>query len=128
MATAGTNRQPPAAETMTQIRKWGCQFDGRDALSFLERIEELRIGCGFTQDQILIGLPVLLKGEPLLWYRNIRDSINSWDQFEKEFRLYYVPRRLKAQLEREIRDRMQQRNARAHRYTTKPPDTYIHAH
>jgi Retrotransposon gag protein. len=95
------------ADTMEQIRKWGCQFDGKDALSFLERIDELRQGFGFSKAQLVQSLPVLLKGEALLWYRNIRDNISTWDEFEKELKLYYTPRKYKTQLEREIRDRVQ---------------------
>ena len=106
---------PPTADSINLIRKWGCQFDGRDALAFLERVEELRSSYGLTPEEVLTGLPVLLKGEPLLWYRNVRDSVRTWEEFEKELRLYYVPRRIKAQLEREIRDRIQT-----------PTETFVH--
>ena len=34
----------PCAKILNQIRKWGCQFDGRDPVAFLERVDELREG------------------------------------------------------------------------------------
>jgi len=58
------------AKVMNQIRKWGCHFDGKDPLAFLERIEELRQGYGYSGEQLLLGLPELLWGDTLLWYRN----------------------------------------------------------
>lgn len=32
------------ARAVNQIRKWGCQFEGKDPASFLERLEELWAG------------------------------------------------------------------------------------
>jgi len=39
----------PNVKVMNQIRKWGCHFDGRDPAAFLERLQELRDGYGFTR-------------------------------------------------------------------------------
>jgi hypothetical protein len=66
---------------LNQIRKWGQQFDGKDPLSFLERIEELRRGYGYDDEQLLLGLPELLKEDALLWYRNHRESWSTWEEF-----------------------------------------------
>jgi len=52
---------------INQIRKWSCYFDGKAFLSFLEIVEELRQGYGFSGDQLLMGLlPELSRGETLL--------------------------------------------------------------
>jgi len=59
------------AKVMNQIRKWGCHFDGKDPFVFLEWIEELRQGYGYSGEQLL---PELLRGNILLWYRNNRAS------------------------------------------------------
>jgi len=50
---------------MNQIRKWGCHFDGRDPLSFLERIEELQLQYRYTDELMLAGLPELLRGDAI---------------------------------------------------------------
>lgn len=60
-----------ATELCDKVRKWGVKFDGtQDPMAFLERIDELRECYGFTEDDLLLALPELLKGKTLLWYRN----------------------------------------------------------
>jgi hypothetical protein len=110
----------PASDSkqMSQIRKWGCHFDGKDPISFLERLEELQAEYGFTDAQLLRGLPELLRGEALLWYRNNRDAWNDWPAFIDEFRDYYLPRRYFAKLKREIQARTQGTDEPYRKYAT----------
>jgi hypothetical protein len=65
------------ARTMDQIRKWGCYFEGKDPVTFLERVDELQARYRYSGAQMLLGLPELLRGEPLLWYRNRRRAWSS---------------------------------------------------
>jgi len=95
------------SKAMNQMRKWGCHFDGRDPLSFLERIAELQRQYHFANELILDGLPELLKGKALLWYRNFRDEWRTLEDFQRAFRRQYLPRRYEARLTREIQDRRQ---------------------
>jgi len=106
------------AKIINQIRKWGCHFDGKDPLSFLERVEELQQGYGFSGEQLLMGLPELLRGETLLWYRNNRASWTTWEEFSREFRQQYLPRRYRAQIVREIQGHMQRPDEPFHKYAT----------
>lgn len=69
---------------MNQIRKWGCHF--KDPAAFLERVGELRQAYAFTKTQLLQGLLELLRGDPLLWFRNLHDSWDTWEEFERDFR------------------------------------------
>ena len=62
------------ASILNQIRKWGCHFDGRDPVAFLERVDELRAAYGYSDEQLLRGLPELLRGDALIWSRNNRDN------------------------------------------------------
>jgi len=94
-------------KAMNQIRKWGCHFDGRDPLSFLERVTELQRQYHYPNDLILDGLPELLRGKAILWYRNFRDEWHTLDDFFCAFRRQYLPRRYQARLTREIQDRRQ---------------------
>ncbi|EFN66702.1 hypothetical protein EAG_15615, partial [Camponotus floridanus] len=100
------------------IRKWGCHFDGRDPAPFLERVGELRDAYGFTPAQLLKGLPELLKGDSLLWCRNYRDSWETCDDFECDFRGQFLSRRYMATLRREIMGRHQQSTEKFAQYVT----------
>ncbi|KMQ92682.1 hypothetical protein RF55_7293 [Lasius niger] len=62
--------QPDPATVLNQIRKWDLHFDGRDPFAFLEQLSELKRAYGYTGNLLLLGLPELLRGDPLLWYRN----------------------------------------------------------
>jgi len=77
---------PEPARVIELIRKWGHHFDGKDLVLFLERITELQDAYGITPAQNLHGLPELLRGEPLLWYRNRRHGWISWTDFCAEFK------------------------------------------
>ncbi|KAK9701038.1 hypothetical protein QE152_g30861 [Popillia japonica] len=56
-----------------KVRKWGLNFDGvGDAISFLERIQELRECCDITGGDLLKALPLLFRGNAILWYRKLR--------------------------------------------------------
>ena len=111
---------PVADDTkvINQIRKWGCHFDGRDPLAFLERVEELKDAYGYTNGQLLKGLPELLKGETLLWYRNNRDDWTSWADFDRALRMQFLPRRYQAALRREVTDRRQKPGEKFAKYAT----------
>jgi len=106
-----TTEERPTDETATraidQMRKWGCHFDGKDPIAFLERVDELKTAYGIAGPQLLNGLPELLKGDALLWYRNTRDQWRTWDEFCADFRDYYLPRRYRAKLVRKIQERLQ---------------------
>lgn len=112
------SEMPNTSQIMNQIRKWGCHFDGRDPLAFLERIEELRQGYGYSGEQLLLGLPELLKGDVLLWYRNNRDEWTTWKEFDQAFRQQYLPRRYRVQLTKEIQSRFQQPDEPFGKYAT----------
>lgn len=92
---------------MDKIRKWGCHFDGRDPAAFLERIHELQNSYRISGAQLLRGLPEILKGNALLWYRNFYGGWRTWTDFETAFRRYYFPRRYAASLRRKVANRYQ---------------------
>lgn len=103
---------PPADDAkISQIRKWGFHFDEKDLISFLERIAELRDAYGPSDQQLLKGLPELLRGNPLLWLRNNHDQWRTWTDFERDFRTQFLPRRYQATLHREITDSAQGRRS-----------------
>ncbi|KMQ88475.1 hypothetical protein RF55_12034 [Lasius niger] len=95
------------SKVIGQMRKWGCHFDGKDPMAFLEQIAELRDAYGFSDRQLLRGLFELLRGDPLLWLRNNREHWRTWDDFDRDFRGQFLLRRYQAALRREITDRRQ---------------------
>jgi len=106
------------AKCMNQIRKWGCHFDGRDPLSFLERIEELQLQYRYTDELMLAGLPELLRGDAIAWYRNNRADWYTWTEFTTALRRQYLPRRHQAKLTREVQDRRQRVDEPFNKYAT----------
>lgn len=91
-----------------KIRKWGLQFNGdTDAVSFLERVEELQECYKIKDEEMLFGLPQLFRNSALLWYRNSKTSWKTWDDFVTDFKIQYLPPRYDRQIEDEIRSRYQ---------------------
>lgn len=97
----------PAATVLDQMRKWNCHFDGRDPYAFIERIRELQGAYRLSDQQVLQGFPELLRGDALLWYRNMAPSISSWEELEEQLRRYYLPPGELRHLDRQIADRYQ---------------------
>lgn len=118
-APVENNTPEPVARAIDQIRKWGCHFKGKDPVAFLERVEELKNAYGMTGQQLLNGLPELLKGDALLWYRNSRDQWHEWEEFCADFKEYYLPRRYRAKLIREIQGRLQRAEEPYRKFATK---------
>ncbi|KAL6416344.1 hypothetical protein ACFW04_013548 [Cataglyphis niger] len=56
---------------------------------------------------MLLGLPELLRGDALQWYRNNKHRWENWGQFDRALRTQFLPRRYQATLRREISDRRQ---------------------
>ncbi|GAB1860673.1 hypothetical protein CAJAP_01752 [Camponotus japonicus] len=100
--------EPKAPATvLNQIRKWNLHFDGKDPFAFLERLDELRQAYGYTDDYLLCGLPELLRGDSLLWYRINREAWGTWGDFCQAFRTQYLPPGYQRALRREIDGRRQ---------------------
>lgn len=95
-------------DLLNQIRKWNISFDGKsDAVAFLERIEELSEEYGISRRQLMRALPELLKGQAILWYRNRKHAMSTWNEFLEEFQTFFFPLEYKEDLEEEISRRSQ---------------------
>ncbi|KAL6416740.1 hypothetical protein ACFW04_013184 [Cataglyphis niger] len=64
-------------------------------------------GYAFPESAMLLGLPELLRGDALQWYRNNKHRWENWGQFDRALRTQFLPRRYQATLRREISDRRQ---------------------
>ncbi|KAL6417687.1 hypothetical protein ACFW04_012399 [Cataglyphis niger] len=120
-ASASTTPEPPEespSKALNQIRKWGCHFDGKDPVAFLERLKELSASYEIEERYLLLGLPELLKGDALLWYRNSRDDWSTWADFCRDFRTHYLPRGYQLRLKQEIHGRRQKPGEAFDKYAT----------
>lgn len=90
------------------INKWNLKFDGESGLSsFLERVDELRVARGVSEDQLFTAAVELFSGNALVWYRSVRDKVSSWDQLVSALRAAFLPADYEAALWEEIRNRSQ---------------------
>ncbi|XP_048481355.1 uncharacterized protein LOC125489469 [Plutella xylostella] len=74
------------------VREWNISFDTAcDPVEFIERLDELTSSGDVPQDRLLQVLPKVLRGKPLLWYRNNSDNWEKWEDFLKDFKLFFYP-------------------------------------
>ncbi|XP_076386329.1 uncharacterized protein LOC143264201 [Megachile rotundata] len=92
---------------MEMVRRWNCQFDGRDAQEFLKRLKELQESHQLTGDQMLRVFPELLRGDAQLWYRNVSRKVTSWDELRNRLRRFFVPAAERTRLDLHIANRRQ---------------------
>lgn len=66
------------------FRIWDLKFPGHRQISpeeFLIRASEFRLASGFTEEDLLRSLPILLDGSALIWYRLNRSTWKNWEEF-----------------------------------------------
>lgn len=76
------------------VYKWGVTFDGRsgrDLVTFLERVEELRIARNVSKQELFQSAIDLFSGAGLAWYRSIKSKVNSWDDLVKALKQDFLP-------------------------------------
>ncbi|XP_066585617.1 uncharacterized protein [Prorops nasuta] len=114
-------------QALEWARKSGIRFEGKDPLSFLEKIEELQESYQISEAELLACVPVLLAGQPLLWYRLVKEEINTWKEFNTLFRRQYLPARFLVAMEESIHQRLQKPQERILDYIT-GLGTLMHRH
>ncbi|XP_026672058.1 uncharacterized protein LOC113464732 [Ceratina calcarata] len=118
-----TNVEPPtlayaAPRAIDQIRKWNCHFQGKDLPGFVERIGELRRAYRISDEDLLLGLPELLRGTTLNWFRNREDDWDTWEDFIRDLRNAYEPPFHQALLQDRISARRQRPREPIQEYVT----------
>lgn len=93
------------------IYQWGIYFNGSckglSVNAFIERVEELMLARGVSEDEMLVSIIDLLQGSALSWYRSVRSKITCWQHFIELFKNEYQPYDYENELWKEIRGRMQ---------------------
>ena len=109
----GTSTQPvmvnfPKRPVVEIVRKWNIHFKTGDSVfTFLERINDLKQSSNVNNTELLSAMPELLRDTALLWYRNNKHRLISWELFEKEFKLNFLAVDIEDALIDEIRLRTQ---------------------
>lgn len=89
---------------MDRIRT--CRFGGskkpQDALLFLEDMQHNADCYGIDHDILPGVISELLKDKAWEWYKNNREQWRTWETFKTSFNLFFIPKRLRTQLEDEV--------------------------
>lgn len=90
------------------VSQWNLQFDGLSGINnFLEGVEELRIACGISRDQLMGAAIVLFKGVALDWFRANVSQSHSWDNLVAMLRVAFLPGEYEEDVWSDIRARTQ---------------------
>ncbi|XP_072396735.1 uncharacterized protein [Diabrotica undecimpunctata] len=92
------------------IHKWGVHFSGQDnenVVSFLEKVECLRIARGNSEEECYSSAADLFKDSAFTWYLNNRGSFASWQELVAKLRSDFLPYNYEDNLLDEIKSRKQ---------------------
>ncbi|CAL1671885.1 unnamed protein product [Lasius platythorax] len=110
-----------AATAYNVMRKWNLKFSGtrgKDAETFLQRIEEGRKLVPVSDEDILRCLPFFLTGIALYWFRGKKDRLTSWATFKHAWRTRFSDPDFQFALRDEIMRRTQGKNEPVADYLT----------
>lgn len=110
---------PKMALLMDQVRKWNLKFQGGApdiALQFIEDLEEKALAYEIPLDRLPQAMPELLKGSASNWFRSNKEEWKYWEDFKDSFYQFFVPSRLRVELEDEVRACKQKPHQSIHEY------------
>ncbi|XP_050498225.1 uncharacterized protein LOC126879214 [Diabrotica virgifera virgifera] len=92
------------------IHKWGVHFSGstnENVVSFLEKIECLRLARGNSEEECFSSAGDLFKDSAFTWYLNNRGSFTSWQQLVAKLKSDFLPYNYEDTLLDDIKSRKQ---------------------
>lgn len=100
--------------------KWNICFTGttnnESVISFLEKVESIRIARGVNKDDLFKSAGDLFKSQAWTWYNNNKTRFQSWDQLTKKLKDDFLPYNYDENLLDEIRNRTQASNEKVALY------------
>ena len=90
--------------------KWNISFSGTGAysvMSFIMDVEEKALSKEVDFNLLVLGAPEFFKGRAKIWFRTIRDRIDSWNELKIALRKEFLPLNYAENLWDEIRARVQ---------------------
>ncbi|XP_072396613.1 uncharacterized protein [Diabrotica undecimpunctata] len=94
-----------------QVHKWGITFSGQtqhiDVISFLERVECLRISRGVSEDDLFAASAELFTDSAFTWFMNNRGRLSCWSDLVQKLKSDFLPYSFQDDLLDEIKSRKQ---------------------
>ena len=81
-------------------------------------MDKLGTAYGVSDEQLLQGLPELLRGDALQWYRNLASECHTWAHFEESLRGFYLSPAERRLLSRQVAERVQRPQEAIRSYVT----------
>lgn len=105
---AGVVQREDQARVFKTVSQWGIRYDGLSGVTnFLEGVEEMRLACGFSKNQLASVAVVLFQGVALDWFRaNVNPSF-TWDNLVERLRAAFLSGEYEEDLWADIRLRTQ---------------------
>ncbi|KAH8349330.1 hypothetical protein KR084_007529 [Drosophila pseudotakahashii] len=99
---------PGYAKVAKQVREWTFKYDGHDKpLEFLEQVEWSAVTYGLNADLIPRAMPELLQGRALKWFIANNRFWETWADFSRSFKEFFLPRGFMVKLADQVRQRKQ---------------------
>lgn len=96
--------------------KWNVSFTGsthrESVISFLEKIEELRISRNVTKEDLFLSACDIFKGPAWTWFLTHRHNFNNWDHVVQKLKADFLPYFYEQDLLNEIQNRTMGNNER----------------
>ncbi|KAK3928367.1 Activity-regulated cytoskeleton associated protein 2 [Frankliniella fusca] len=99
----------PVAQQV-DFQKWGLNFSGAEnvsVLSFILDAEEKAESRGLDLNCLVRGAPEFFTGRAKVWFRTVKDQIDSWGEMKNLLRTEFLPLNYSDNLWEEVRGRLQ---------------------
>lgn len=100
--------------------KWNVSFTGstnkESVISFLERLEELRVSRNVTKEELFLSAYDIFKGPAWTWFTTNRYNFNDWDEVVQKLKSDFLPYFYEQDLLTEIQNRTMGNNERVTLY------------
>ncbi|XP_050498857.1 uncharacterized protein LOC114338718 [Diabrotica virgifera virgifera] len=94
-----------------QVHKWGVLFSGEkqhtDVISFLEKVECLRVSRGVSEENLFAASAELFTGPAFTWFMNNRGNLSCWSDLVRKLKSDFLPYSYQDDLLDEIKNRKQ---------------------
>lgn len=109
--TLGTASSHTPMGRRIPIHKWNVKFTGEagspSVMDFLERVAELRVARGYSEEELYRSSLDLFAGKALLWYRSNLRRTKTWTDLSNLLKRDYLPPDYRSRLFQEILTRTQ---------------------
>lgn len=106
-----TSKEEPVCVTRVPVCKWDIKFTGSEKpeqlMSFLERVEELRVARNLTKPNLYLSAIDLFAGNAISWFRSIKTRVCGWDELVQLLKREFLPPDFDDMVWEEIRNRKQ---------------------